>query len=67
MDYTDEHAASGVAVELPGIETWQNQYRGREYTIAIDCPEFTSVCPKTGLPDFGTLVVNTSRPSDAWS
>ena len=53
--YTDDHAAAGVAAVLPAIETWANQYKGREYTIEIACPEFTSVCPKTGLPDFGTL------------
>ena len=53
--YTDDHAAAGVDAVLPAIETWANQYKGREYTIEISCPEFTSVCPKTGLPDFGTL------------
>lgn len=53
--YTDDHAAAGVDAVLPAIETWANQYKGREYTIDISCPEFTSVCPKTGLPDFGTL------------
>ena len=53
--YTDDHAKAGVDAELPAIETWENQYKGRDYTIDIDCPEFTSVCPKTGLPDFGTL------------
>jgi 7-cyano-7-deazaguanine reductase len=37
------------------LETFANQYPGREYTIEIVCPEFTSVCPKTGQPDFGTL------------
>ena len=37
------------------LETFENQYPGREYTIEIVCPEFTSVCPKTGQPDFGTL------------
>lgn len=37
------------------LETFDNQYPGREYTIEIVCPEFTSVCPKTGQPDFGTL------------
>ena len=51
--YTDEHASAGVAAELPEIETWPNQYG--EYEIEIDMPEFTSVCPKTGLPDHGTL------------
>lgn len=51
--YTDEHACAGIDAELPEIETWPNQYPG--YEIEIDIPEFTSVCPKTGLPDFGTL------------
>jgi 7-cyano-7-deazaguanine reductase len=54
-DYTDEHAAAGIQAELPAMETWPNQYRG--YTIRIEIPEFTSVCPKTGLPDFGKIVL----------
>jgi 7-cyano-7-deazaguanine reductase len=37
------------------LETFSNAYPDRDYTIAISCPEFTSVCPKTGQPDFGTL------------
>jgi 7-cyano-7-deazaguanine reductase len=37
------------------LETFDNQYPHRDYTIEIVCPEFTSVCPKTGQPDFGTL------------
>ncbi len=40
------------------LETFENQYPGREYTIEIVCPEFTSVCPKTGQPDFGTLTLS---------
>jgi 7-cyano-7-deazaguanine reductase len=55
--YTDDHAASGVTAELPEIETWPNQFPGRDYEIEISSPEFTSVCPKTGLPDHGTLTV----------
>ena len=51
--YTDEHAAAGVHDRLPAIETWPNQYPG--YEIEIVMPEFTSVCPKTGLPDHGTV------------
>ena len=51
--YTDEHAQAGVNADLPGIETWPNQYQ--DYEIEIVMPEFTSVCPKTGLPDHGTL------------
>jgi 7-cyano-7-deazaguanine reductase len=37
------------------LETFANQFPGRDYEIKIVCPEFTSVCPKTGQPDFGTL------------
>jgi len=42
------------------LETFENQYPGRDYTIRIECPEFTSVCPKTGQPDFGTLTITYS-------
>ncbi|MCA9442556.1 MAG: preQ(1) synthase, partial [Candidatus Omnitrophica bacterium] len=41
---------------LPPLETFENQFPERDYEIRIECPEFNSVCPKTGLPDFGTLV-----------
>jgi 7-cyano-7-deazaguanine reductase len=54
--YTSDHAASGVTTDLPGIETWPNQYQ-TGYQIEITMPEFTSVCPKTGLPDHGTLIL----------
>jgi len=37
------------------LETFANQYPGRDYFIEIVCPEFTSMCPKTGQPDFGTI------------
>jgi 7-cyano-7-deazaguanine reductase len=37
------------------LETFPNPRPGRDYEIAIRCPEFTSVCPKTGLPDFGEI------------
>src|SRR5437867_1224752 len=53
--YTDEHARAGVDAKLPEIETWPNQYP--DYEIEIDTPEFTSVCPKTGLPDFGKILL----------
>ncbi|MGQ9821724.1 MAG: preQ(1) synthase [Thermogutta sp.] len=39
------------------LDTFQNQYPQREYSIEIVCPEFTSVCPKTGQPDFGTITI----------
>ncbi len=53
--YTQEHARAGVDAPLPEIETWPNQYPGYEIEIVI--PEFTSVCPKTGLPDFGKITI----------
>jgi len=37
------------------LETFDNPYPDRDYTVRIVCPEFTSLCPKTGHPDFGTL------------
>ena len=53
--YTEEHARAGVGAELPAIECWENQYP--RYEIEIEMPEFTSVCPRTGLPDHGTLTL----------
>lgn len=54
-EYTDQHARAGVDAALPEIETWPNQYPG--YEIEISTPEFTSVCPKTGLPDHGAVTI----------
>ena len=44
-------------LKTPRIDTWKNQYPDRDYTIQIDIPEFTCICPKTGLPDFATIVI----------
>lgn len=38
------------------LEVFDNSFPDREYEIEIECPEFTSMCPKTGQPDFGTLI-----------
>lgn len=54
-EYTKEHARAGISASLPPIDTWENQFPGYEITITI--PEFTSVCPLTGLPDFGAITV----------
>jgi 7-cyano-7-deazaguanine reductase len=54
-DYTPDHASSGIDAELPKLEVWPNQFRGYEITIQV--PEYTSICPKTGLPDFGTITL----------
>lgn len=40
------------------LETFDNQFPGRDYEINISCPEFTAVCPKTGQPDFATININ---------
>jgi len=45
-NYTEDHARAGIDAPLPAIECWENQFPG------------TAICPKTGLPDFGTLYVN---------
>jgi 7-cyano-7-deazaguanine reductase len=55
---TDEYAKcarSGLRKKLPAIETFPNQFP--DYEIKIEIPEFTSICPKTGLPDFGKLTI----------
>jgi 7-cyano-7-deazaguanine reductase len=53
--YTEKHAKSGIQAVLPSIECWENQYPG--YEIRIVNPEYTAICPKTGLPDFGTIEI----------
>lgn len=53
--YTDEHAKAGLSARMPDIETFPNQFPA--YEIVVDHPEFTSVCPKTGLPDFAALTI----------
>ena len=55
LGYTDRHATSGINAKLPEIECWPNQYPGYDITITI--PEYTAICPKTGLPDFGTITI----------
>ena len=54
-DYTSEHARAGIKTKLPRLDTWPNQFPG--YRIVTRYPEYTSVCPKTGLPDYGTITL----------
>ena len=54
-EYTRKHARAGIDVPLPKIECFENQFKNYEITIAI--PEFTSICPRSGLPDFGTITI----------
>ena len=56
LGYNEDHATSGITVPLPDIETFPNQYKG--YEITIEIPEYTAICPKTGLPDFGIISVH---------
>jgi 7-cyano-7-deazaguanine reductase len=44
----------------PRIDVWENQYKDKEYTIYMDVPEFTCICPKTGLPDFADIKIEYS-------
>ena len=54
-DYAAEHARAGIHGRLPKLETWPNQFPG--YVITTRFPEYSSVCPKTGLPDCGTITI----------
>jgi 7-cyano-7-deazaguanine reductase len=54
-EYTEEHARAGTQAKLPGLQVWPNQYSG--YVITTRYPEYTSMCPKTGLPDYGTITI----------
>ena len=45
-------------METPEIETWENAYSDKEYVVEISHPEFTAVCPKTGLPDFASIKIS---------
>jgi len=53
--YGEKEARSGLKARLPRLATFPNQFT--DYEIRIEIPEFTSVCPKTGLPDFGTITI----------
>jgi 7-cyano-7-deazaguanine reductase len=54
--YTDREAKAGLGAKLPPLETFPNQFP--DYEIVVEFPEFTSVCPKTGLPDFGRITLH---------
>ncbi|MCS6975835.1 MAG: preQ(1) synthase [Gemmatales bacterium] len=49
--------STSTAPDASQLETFPNAYPQRHYTIEIVCPEFTSVCPRTGQPDFGTIII----------
>lgn len=45
------------SLKTPEIETWEFMYPGTDTVLEVSIPEFTCICPKTGLPDFATLVI----------
>ena len=45
-------------LKTPAIEVWENQYADRDYVIHLEIPEFTCICPKTGLPDFAIINID---------
>ncbi len=45
-------------LKTPEIEVWENQYPDKNYLITIEEPEFTCICPKTGLPDFANIQIS---------
>jgi 7-cyano-7-deazaguanine reductase len=53
--YGGEEARAGLKARLPRLATFPNHFL--DYEITIEIPEFTSVCPKTGLPDFGIITI----------
>jgi len=55
QSHGEKEAKAGLTATLPPLETFPNQFP--DYEITIEIPEFTSVCPKTGLPDFGAITV----------
>jgi 7-cyano-7-deazaguanine reductase len=55
-EYGEKEAKAGLRARLPKIATFPNQFPA--YEIKIESPEFTSICPKTGLPDFGTIFIS---------
>ncbi|HTY13820.1 MAG TPA: preQ(1) synthase [Candidatus Omnitrophota bacterium] len=55
-EYTEKHARSGLNEKLPAIEVFDNHYR--KYEVTIEVPEFTSICPRSGLPDFGKIIIH---------
>jgi 7-cyano-7-deazaguanine reductase len=44
-------------LKTPNIDIWENQYPDKDYIVTLDNPEFTCVCPKTGLPDFAVITI----------
>ena len=46
------------AMNLPGLDTFEYQYKGKEINISFTCPEFTAICPFSDFPDFATIKID---------
>jgi len=53
--YGEKEARAGLKARLPELQTFPNQFP--DYEITVEIPEYTSVCPKTGLPDYGKITL----------
>lgn len=58
MRVTAQPDQAQTPAEFPALEVFDNPNPQRNYVISISVPEFTSVCPKTGMPDFGTIEID---------
>jgi len=47
-----------IAIEQARLEPWPNPVAGRDYVIHFEIPEFTCLCPRSGYPDFATIVID---------
>lgn len=54
-EFTAQHARAGLREKLPELEVIANQFRG--YRISVVIPEYSSLCPRTGMPDNGTITI----------
>lgn len=59
LGYSHRHAQAGIKTKMPKIDAFPNQY-SHDYEITVSVPEYTSICPKTKLPDFGTIHIRYS-------
>ena len=53
-----EKKYGAIAIDEAKLETWDNPNQDRDYTIEVSFPEFTCLCPRSGYPDFATILIN---------
>ncbi len=56
-DYQGKQDKIRELIITPGLDVIENQYTDRDYVVELKTNEFTTVCPKTGLPDFATVTI----------